>query len=294
MSYAVSAEPCIRHLSKALPNEGAPSVFYRVIHSYVYLCCFVRYFITLAYRGTNYIGWQRQPKGTSVQGTLEAALTTVMRQPIEITGCGRTDTGVHATYYIAHFDADAPVPDSLLRSLNGLLPFDIAVYSVRLMHDTAHARFDAHERAYEYQISLRKDPFRLDTAWFLPTADHLDLDLLNAAAQLLLNYTEFATFCKTNSDVDTYKCDLRAAYWERGAEGQLLVFHIVANRFLRGMVRLIVGACVSVAKSQLTLDDLRQALDAQKPLAKNLSVPAHGLALTRIEYPYEVGYTSHR
>jgi tRNA pseudouridine38-40 synthase len=244
----------------------------------------MRYFITLAYRGTHYIGWQRQPEGHSVQGTLEGALTTVLRHEVEVTGCGRTDTGVHATYYVAHFDTESVVPDTILRSLNGLLPQDMAAFSVVPVSPTAHARFDARDRAYEYHITSRKDPFRTETAWWLPTAGQLDLDQLNTAAALLLDYEAFAPFCKTHSDVDHYRCDLREARWVRSDDGHSLVFHIAANRFLRGMVRLIVGACISVAKGQITLDQLRKALDEQTPLPQRFSVPAHGLALTRIVY----------
>jgi tRNA pseudouridine38-40 synthase len=249
----------------------------------------LRYFLTLSYLGTHYFGWQRQPTDASVQATLETALATILRQSVEVTGCGRTDAGVHARYFVAHFEAENAVPPTLLRSLNGLLPPDIAIFSIKKTHDDAHARFDAHRRAYEYHITARKDPMQNLTAWHLHQAEALDLDLLNQAAALLLDFQAFAPFCKTHSGVDSYACRLDEARWERSADGHSLVFHIAANRFLRGMVRLIVGACIGVAKGQLSLAQVRHALDTQTPLPKNLSVPAHGLFLTQVAYPFSVG-----
>lgn len=246
----------------------------------------MRYFLTLAYRGTRYCGWQRQPNAPSVQEVLENALTILLRQPVEVTGCGRTDAGVHARYYVAHFDAERDLPGTFLYSLNGLLPKDIAVYAAQPVHGDAHARYDAFSRSYQYTIALRKDPFALETAWLLPRADQLDLPAVHAVAALLPQYQAFFPFCKTDSGVEHYRCTLTEARWEHRPEAGQLVFHISANRFLRGMVRLIVGACISAGQGLIRVDDVRQALDTQRPLHKSLSVPPQGLALTDVRYPY--------
>jgi tRNA pseudouridine38-40 synthase len=243
-----------------------------------------RYFLSLAYFGKPFSGWQRQPNAPSIQGTLELALSTILRHPLEITGCGRTDTGVHARRYFAHFDGPDELPPTLLQGLNSLLPAGISVYGIREMHPGAHARFDATERRYAYGIALRKDPFLTDTAWFFPQAGRLDRHGLHAVADLLPRHQAFFPFCKTDSGLEHYRCTLREAYREE--KEHMLVFHIVSNRFLRGMVRLIVGACVQVAAGQLALADIQTALEDQTPLQKSLSAPPQGLFLTDIQYPY--------
>lgn len=243
-----------------------------------------RYFLSLSYHGRTFSGWQRQPNAPSVQGTLEDALSTLLRIPVAVTGCGRTDTGVHARNYIAHFDAPDGLPDTFLNALNSILPPAIAVYGLRTMHPTAHARFDAFERRYLYGITLRKDPFLTETAWFFPQGQRMDRAALHAVAELLPRYRAFLPFAKTDSGLDSFHCDVRQAYWED--HGQMLVFHIVANRFLRGMVRLIVGACVQAAMGQIEVGAIGEALENQSPLQKSLSVPPQGLFLTEIKYPY--------
>ncbi|MBK6932700.1 MAG: tRNA pseudouridine synthase A [Saprospirales bacterium] len=248
----------------------------------------MRYFLTLAYRGTRYAGWQRQPNACSVQEVLETALATLLREPVGVTGCGRTDTGVHARYYVAHFDTGAALPVTFLSGLNSLLPDDIAVYAVRPVQPEAHARYDAVARSYEYHITLRKDPFAAETAWFYPQGRRLHPGRLAAVAALLPEYGVFFPFCKTHSGVAHYACALTAARWELDSANEKWVFYISANRFLRGMVRLIVGACVLHARDQIGLDEIREALDVQRPLRKTLSVPARGLLLAAVEYPYPV------
>ncbi|MEZ4941172.1 MAG: tRNA pseudouridine(38-40) synthase TruA [Saprospiraceae bacterium] len=248
----------------------------------------MRYFLTLAYKGSNYAGWQRQPNAPSVQETLETALSTILRQTAPLTGCGRTDAGVHARYYVAHLDIEGGLPDTFLIGLNSLLPQDIAVFSIREMPADAHARYDAFERRYEYRITLRKNPFETETAWFYPQGRRLQLDDLQTVAALLQQYEAFFPFCKTHSGVEHYTCSNLKARWEVDEAAQQLVFHISANRFLRGMVRLIVGACIQVGQGQLTLEAVRTALDTQTALEKNLSVPAEGLALTGVKYPYPI------
>lgn len=247
-----------------------------------------RYFLTLSYRGTRYSGWQSQPNAPSVQATLESAMTTILRQPIEITGCGRTDAGVHARYYVAHFDAEGALPPNFLNGLNSLLPDDIAVYTLQPVGAEAHARYDAFERSYEYHLSFRKDPFLTETAWFYHQFGRLDQGKMQATAQLLPQFESFFPFCKTDSGLDAYHCFMKNAHWEPLPDGSGLIFHITANRFLRGMVRLIVGACVQVGTGQLLLADVQEALEKQQPLRKSLSVPAHGLFLTAVQYPVSI------
>lgn len=245
----------------------------------------MRYFLTLSYCGTRYAGWQVQPNAPSVQATLEAAMSTLLREKIEVTGCGRTDAGVHARFYVAHFDAETALPASFLNRLNSLLPNDIAVQAVRAVSPDAHARFDAFERSYAYYVSLSKDPFATETAWFYPMHERLDFAKMQEVAALLPRYSAFFPFCKSDSGLDHYACAMKTAFWEQRPEVQQWVFHITANRFLRGMVRLIVGACVQAGRGQLQVEDVKKALDKQQALPKSLSVPPHGLFLTDVKYP---------
>jgi len=246
----------------------------------------MRYFLTLAYRGTRYAGWQRQPDAPNVQETLEQALATILRYPVAVTGCGRTDTGVHARYYVAHIDTEGALPSTFLYSLNSVLPPDIAVYAVAPVQPDAHARFDAYERSYEYRITLRKDPFVAETDWIYPRGRQLDLEKMQATAALFPLFSEFFPFCKTHSGVDNYACALTRSEWLAEPEEHRLTFHITSNRFLRGMVRLIVGACIQTGNGQFSVEEVRHALESQTPLKKNLSVPPQGLALTAVKYPF--------
>lgn len=246
----------------------------------------MRYFLTLSYRGTHYNGWQIQPNAPSVQATLEEALQTLLRQPIGVTGCGRTDAGVHARFYVAHFDAGGELPANFLYRLNSLLPQDIAVYTSLPVSPEAHARYDAFERSYEYHVALRKDPFATDTAWFFPQNSKLDLEKMQAVADLLPQYAAFSPFCKTDSGTEGYACEMKKAFWEYKPSEYRLVFHVTANRFLRGMVRLIVGACMNAGLGKVETGEVKLALDEQMPLKKSLSVPPQGLFLTDVKYPY--------
>ena len=246
----------------------------------------MRYFLTLSYLGTHYNGWQVQPNAGSVQATLESALTTILRQPVGVTGCGRTDAGVHARCYVAHFDTEGEIPTAFLYRLNSLLPQDIAVFGFRPVHVDAHARYDAFERSYEYHIALRKDPFATETAWFFPQNGKLDVKKMQAVADLLPEYRSFSPFCKTDSGTEGYDCEMKTAFWEYQPDAYRLIFYITANRFLRGMVRLIVGACVNAGLGKIETGDVKSALDEQKPLKKSLSVPPQGLFLTGVKYPY--------
>jgi tRNA pseudouridine38-40 synthase len=245
----------------------------------------MRYFLQLAYRGTNYHGWQRQPNGLSVQEVLETALTTVYRQPIAIIGSGRTDTGVHARQQFAHFDTAVPLPPNLIRSLNSLLPGDVAVYDCFPVRTDDHARFTATFRYYRYQVIRWKDPFREGLAYvfMLP----LDIARMNEAAKRLLIYCDFESFSKVKTDVKTFTCRIDFAYWEQMATGDL-VFHIRADRFLRGMVRAIVGTLMAVGQGRLSVGEFDQIIQAKDRKRAGQAVPAEGLSLVEIGYPPEV------
>lgn len=246
----------------------------------------MRYFLQLSYRGTQYNGWQIQPGVPTVQQTINNGLSTILRSEIEITGCGRTDSGVHARDYIAHFDFDGKLQHDFLKRINKYLPDDIAIFNSYEVALNSHARFDATHRAYEYHIVFSKNPFDIDTAYFYPFKKTIDFEKLQAAAALLLDYEEFFPFCKTNTEVNTMRCDLVRSEWELGSDR--IIFHIAANRFLRGMVRLIVGMCLNVASGRISLDAVKKSMDKQNRLPRPLSVPPQGLFLTDIRYPYEL------
>ncbi len=249
----------------------------------------MRYFLHLAYNGARYAGWQRQPHAASVQQVLEDSFSTILGRPIEMTGCGRTDTGVHAACYYAHFDYEGTFPEGFGRRINKFLPPDIVVYRLLPVEADAHARFDARYRAYFYHISLQKDPFRTQTSYFYPFADRVDRERLQAAAALLPEYQQFLPFCKTGSDAKTMRCELFRSEWE--LRENEWIYHIAANRFLRGMVRLCVGMCLSVGTGQIELESVRQALDRQERLVKALSVPPEGLFLSEIKYSFPLDAT---
>ena len=197
----------------------------------------MRYFLELAYNGTRFCGWQMQPNAPSVQERIEKVLSTILRQPIEIVGCGRTDTGVHASYYVAHFDCETDLSDHFLDRANKMLGHDIALKTLKPVAPDSHARFDATLRSYEYHITAIKNPFATETEWHFSMYNKLDVAKMQKAAGILRGYQNFAPFCKTHSDAKTMQCDISRAEWiftENNA-----VFHISANRFLRGMVRLI-------------------------------------------------------
>ncbi|MEM1358445.1 MAG: tRNA pseudouridine(38-40) synthase TruA [Bacteroidota bacterium] len=242
-----------------------------------------RYLMELAYNGTNYAGWQRQPNALSVEETVDTALSTILGSPIKIVGCGRTDTGVHASYYVTHFDFADSFPPAFLRRYNRYVADDISLLGLYQVPTGFHARFHATGRGYTYRISLKKDPFRQNTVASLPQFRQADQAAMQEAARLLLSYEDFAPFCKTNSDAHTMKCTLTESRWDFGTKEW--VFHIRANRFLRGMVRLIVGMCLRVGEGKLALEEVQMALEKQKRLPKPWSAPAAGLFLSEVVYP---------
>lgn len=246
----------------------------------------MRFFLALSYLGKQYCGWQIQPHAPSVQETIENAIFTITRNKIELVGCGRTDTGVHASQYYAHFDIAQPLPKSFLQRLNKVLPKDIAIQQLIPVHADAHARFDATYRAYEYHIVGQKNPFLFDTATFCYNFEQIDPEKLQVAANLIAQFEAFAPFCKTNSDAHTMNCTIFRSEWEWDIQQKKGIYHIAANRFLRGMVRLIVGMCLNVATDKISLEEVRFALEHQLPLKKSESAAPEGLFLSDIRYPY--------
>lgn len=245
----------------------------------------MRYFFEIAYNGTNYHGWQIQPEAISVQGVLEQTLSTFFRTDIKITGAGRTDTGVHAKQIFAHTDIDAisKIEETKFK-LNSFLPKDISVESIRQVNDTAHARFDATEREYQYFIALRKDPFQQELAYQIYQTPNVDL--MNEAARILLGYSDFQCFSRSNTDVKTYLCDITKAVWEIDQKG--LRFTITANRFLRNMVRAIVGTLLDVGFGKTSLAELHEIIASKDRKNAGASAPAHGLYLTKVTYPKSI------
>ncbi|MFK7922026.1 MAG: tRNA pseudouridine(38-40) synthase TruA [Bacteroidia bacterium] len=242
----------------------------------------MRYFLDISYQGTHYAGWQRQNNAISVQQKLEEALSIYLREEMACTGAGRTDAGVHARQLMVHFDTDKPQDRRLLAGLNGILPKDIAINALYQPTKTPlHARFDASHRAYTYQITNRKNPeYQHFATW---VKSKLDVEQMQTAARLLLEYESFASFCKAHSDNLTYLCDIRRAEFEITKD--LLLFHIGANRFLRGMVRAVIGTLVWVGTGKLTVDDFRQIIEAQDRKAAGPNAEAKGLFLTEVQYP---------
>jgi len=240
----------------------------------------VRYFIQLSYNGKNYCGWQRQPHSPSVQEELEEAMSMLLKKEIALVGAGRTDTGVHARDYYAHFDSDSPLPDRLVEKLNSFLPKEIAIKQIFPVKNDAHARFDACSRTYQYFIALEKNPFLYEQSYYIHFP--LDLSLMNKAGEILLQHTDFQCFSKVNTDVKTYNCQLKEAYWRK--EGNLLIFRITADRFLRNMVRAIVGTMIEIGRGRLSLEDLQQILLSKDRSKAGYSVPGHALFLEEIIY----------
>ncbi len=257
----------------------------RFFQPIVYFCKMEiqRYFIQIRYKGTRYHGWQIQPNAITVQEVVEKALTTLLRESIAVTGAGRTDTGVHASFFMAHFDSSNRELDNndFLYKLNGILPVDIAVHSILNVPDNAHARFDAVSRTYKYYISREKNPFREDTAYRYLRP--LDVEKMNEAAQILFDYNDFSSFSKLHTQVKTHRCKILEAKWEK--ENTKLVFTIKADRFLRNMVRAIVGTLLEVGKGKMDDKDFRKIIEAKDRGKAGTSVPAYGLFLVDIAYP---------
>lgn len=247
----------------------------------------MRYFIQFSYDGTQYFGYQRQPKHISVQEKLESALGRLLRKEIKTTGAGRTDTGVHASEMFAHFNLEEDIPDQLVRKLNSLLPSDISVKSIFRVKDSAHARFDAIERIYKYRISAQKNPFKqYFHAQFL--FYEFDVDMMNRAAQVLFEYKDFTSFSKLHSDNKTNDCYIYQAEWRKYEDE--LVFTISANRFLRNMVRAIVGTLMDVGRGKIDEKEFRSIIEKKDRKFASTSAPAKGLTLVNVNYPQDIYY----
>jgi len=246
-----------------------------------------RYFIQLSYKGTNYHGWQFQPNAISVQEVLVKAFSTILREEIEITGAGRTDTGVHAIDFMAHFDTkieNIHLDDKFIFKINSYLPKDIAIHKIIPVLKEAHARFDAISRTYNYYIHQKKDPFLLESSSFIP--QDLDVEAMNTASNLLFNFIDFTSFSKLHTDVKTNNCKITEAFWRQ--ENHKLIFTISADRFLRNMVRAIVGTLLEVGKHKLTINDFTQIIESKNRSKAGVSVPAQGLFLSSINYPKHI------
>ncbi|MDR2978839.1 MAG: tRNA pseudouridine(38-40) synthase TruA [Bacteroidales bacterium] len=245
----------------------------------------MRYFIELAYNGTPFFGWQRQPEQVSVQEVLGNAVSLLLRSEIELTGCGRTDTGVHASQYFAHFDYEMALTEEererLTFKLNAFLPKEIVVFNIYTMSNDAHARFDAISRTYHYHIHLGKDPFAFHFSHRV--YEKLNIGKMNEAAEILLKTTDFTSFSKVNRQVNNFNCKVTEARWI--AEGNRLRFEITANRFLRNMVRAIVGTLLDVGREKMSLEDFCEAIEKKNRSTTGASVPAHALFLENVRYP---------
>lgn len=244
-----------------------------------------RYFIELSYNGTEFHGWQIQPNGITVQECLDKALTTYFRQEVVSLGCGRTDAGVHATQFYAHIDLVAVTEQQIAKAvtgINAMLPYSIAVSAIFEVAADAHARFDATAREYKYYLHFQKDPFKLDRSWLYK--GNLDVQKMNEAAQVLLKHTDFSCFSKSNTQTFTNNCKISYAKFEAKDDG--FVFTIKADRFLRNMVRAIVGTLVMVGRGDIEVADVEEIIKSKNRSKAGQSVPACGLYLVAVEYPY--------
>lgn len=247
----------------------------------------MRYFLELAYSGTQYHGWQIQKNAHSVQAEIQNALSVLLRTPTDILGSGRTDAGVHAIQQYAHFDTEQTLDEEMFtKKLNGILPEDISIKRVIKVHDDAHTRFDATQRYYMYRINQEKTPFLKGVSYY--NFHNFDLELMNKAAQIMLKYDDFQCFSKVHTDVNHYLCDIQQAYWQKETSYNvnLLVFYIQANRFLRGMVRAITGTMLNVGSGKISLDQFEQIILNKDRKQAGWSVPAQGLFLAKVTYPY--------
>lgn len=243
-----------------------------------------RYFIELSFLGTYYRGWQKQAYATTVQSTVEAAIHQISGEHIKVVGAGRTDTGVHARFFVAHFDTDNKLfidRNTIIYKMNSVLPQDIAIHNIRSVTQKAHARYSALSRTYEYRIHQKKDPFLTDLSWYYNRP--LNLEAMNEAANMLSAYSDFTSFSKLHSNVKTNTCHIMQAFWEK--ENHVLVFRIEADRFLRNMVRAIVGTLIGVGNGKIIAADFTSIIEGKDRRMALSSAPAQGLSLIDVKYP---------
>ncbi len=246
----------------------------------------MRYFIELSYQGKHYHGWQIQANEISVQETIEKALSLLLKERIAVIGCGRTDSGVHARQFFLHFDVEKQIDKEKLKyKLNSFLPEDIAIFQLLRVSDKAHARFNAISRSYQYRISLEKNVFENDLSLRMCQID-LNIEKMNEASAFLMQYTDFKCFSRSKTDVKTYDCNISEAYWT--LNGKHLDFFITSNRFLRNMVRAIVGTLLEVGKGRMTLNEFKNVIESRDRIKAGASVKAKGLYLTRVIYPESI------
>ena len=245
-----------------------------------------RYFVKLSYKGTNFHGWQIQPNAVTVQEVLQNAFSLLLKDDIKIIGAGRTDTGVHALNYVAHFDINNEVKDllQLKYKLNSFLNKDIAVHNIFRVKEDVHARFSALSRTYEYRIHQQKNPFLSDTSFYI--REKLDFKAMNSAAKVLFEYKDFTSFSKLHTDTKTNLCEILRTEWM--TSGEQKVFIIEADRFLRNMVRAITGTLLDIGRKKITIDDFRKIIESKNRSAASASAPAHALFLTEIKYPENI------
>lgn len=245
----------------------------------------MRYFLEFSYNGKHYHGWQNQPNAISVQEVIEGAVSTLLREKISVVGAGRTDAGVHAKQMFAHFDIKSVLDtDELLYKLNSFLPVDISIHNIIEVNENAHTRFDALSRTYEYWIVQTKNPFLNDFAHYLKYP--LDVDKMNDVVKILFEYKDFQCFSKSNTDVKTYICKIKEAKWE--VDNEKLIFTITADRFLRNMVRAVVGTLLEVGLNKISKEDVKKIIESKNRSNAGASVPAQGLYLTKVEYPTSI------
>lgn len=242
----------------------------------------MRYFLEIAYKGTHFSGWQIQPEAMTVQSVLEAELSKILCIPIHTIGCGRTDAGVHASQFYLHFDYPEELPEYFIFRINKMLPATITVKRAILVANDAHARFDATSRSYVYHIDLIKNPFYKDFAYSISHLQY-DRDLMQEAAEMLMKYQDFTSFAKTGGNNKTCLCTMTESNWD--FQTDVWKYHVSANRFLRGMVRRIVGALLYVGKKKISLQELDSCLSEKKLFSINISVPPQGLFLSKVKYP---------
>jgi tRNA pseudouridine38-40 synthase len=240
-----------------------------------------RYFLEVSYKGTRYAGSQVQENAATVQYELEKALQIYFRQPVSLTGSSRTDAGVHAYQNFYHFDIEKPIPPRAVYNLNAILPEDVAIRSIVPVKADAHCRFDAIAREYEYFIYQFKDPFRNDRAWYYPYT--IDWEALQSVAGVIQEYSDFTSFAKRNSQVHTFICNIQHSAWQPTTAGG--IYRVRSNRFLRGMVRGLVGTMLQVGRGKITIDQFRGIVEAKDCTKADFSTPGHGLFLKRVVYP---------
>ena len=247
-----------------------------------------RYFIHLAYNGSDYHGWQVQDNAPTVQESVNKALSTLLNTEINVLGCGRTDTGVHASDFYAHFDLEKKLSlekrETLLFKLNRFLPTSIVIFDIRAVKEDANTRFDALSRTYKYHVSRRKDPFFDDFSYFV--YGDLDIDLMNQAANEMMKFTDFSSFSKLHTQTKTNNCKISEAKWEEDAHK--IVFTIKADRFLRNMVRSIVGTLLDVGRHKISIEEFKTIIKNKDRCDAGYSVPAKALFLDKVEYPKNI------